>query len=170
MRCQRARGILWRWRENNKRIPAEDTRRSQVLPWHGSAEDVDRFHEKPVFFLDSDYDHIRSRNFVENLLKRNKEWLFRFVIDPDVESTNNRAERALRPSVIYRKVSGGTRSTRGSEAYARLHSIFYTTKLRKKNILKEVPDRLNRKDPHPGWWVHSTDQLLKNNYGDYLLL
>ena len=39
-----------------------------------------------------------------------EDWLFNFVINPDVEPTNNRAERALRPSVIYRKISGGSRS------------------------------------------------------------
>ena len=88
---------------------------------------------------------------MENLLKRKKEWLFRFVIDPEVEPTNNRAERALRPAVIDRKVSGGTRSSKGSKAYETLHSVFYTRKLRKKSILKDVPSAIDRKRrPHPG--------------------
>ncbi len=117
---------------------------------HGTGEDVGRIHEKLVFLLERDYTHSRSRKFVDNLLKRNKEWLFRFVIDPNVESTNNRAERALRPSVIYRKVSGGSRSDRGSEAYARLHSVFYTQKLRKKSVIRDIPDIINRKESHPG--------------------
>ena len=42
---------------------------------------------------------------MDNLLKRKKEWLFKFVTDPEGEPTNNRAERALRPSVMYRKSS-----------------------------------------------------------------
>ncbi len=117
---------------------------------HGTMEDVEKLHHKLVFLLDSDYDHSRSRKFADNLLKRRKEWLFRFVMDPDVEPINNRAERALRPAVIYRKVSGGTRSHRGSVAYERIHSVFYTTKLRKKSFLRDVPDMLDRKDPHPG--------------------
>ena len=33
---------------------------------------------------------------------------------PEVESTNNGAERASRSSVIYRKVSGGSRTDRGA--------------------------------------------------------
>ncbi len=113
-------------------------------------EDVSTLHEKLIFLLEMDYDHSRSSKFVDNLLKRRKEWLFRFVMDPDVESTNNRAERALRSSVIMRKVSGGTRSNRGSKAYARLSSIFYTQKLRKKSILREVPLMIERKNPKPG--------------------
>ncbi len=72
------------------------------------------------------------------------------MIDPEVEPTNNRAERALRPSVIYRKVSGGTRSSRGSEAYDRLFSIFYTQKLRKKNFIRDIQALITRKVLHPG--------------------
>ena len=74
---------------------------------------------------------------------------FRFVIDSEVESTNNRAVRALRPSVIYRKVSGGPRSSCGSETYDTLFLIFYTQKLRKKNFIRDVPQLITRKMLHP---------------------
>jgi hypothetical protein len=117
---------------------------------HGSRGDVDHLYERLTFLLDTGYEHIRTRKFVDNLLRRKKEWLFRFVIDPEVEPTNNRAERALRPSVIYRKVSGGTRSSRGSEAYDRLFSIFYTQKLRKRSFIRDVPQLITRKEIHPG--------------------
>jgi hypothetical protein len=39
---------------------------------------------------------------------------FTFVRDPAVPPTNNAAERTLRPLVIARKVSGGTRSAQAS--------------------------------------------------------
>ena len=39
---------------------------------------------------------------------------------------NNAAERAIRPAVIARKVSGGTRSARGSKAKSVLMSLFGT--------------------------------------------
>ena len=116
----------------------------------GTREDVDHLHEKLTFLLDRDYAHRRSGKFVDNLLRRRRDWLFRFVVDPEVESTNNRAERALRPAVIYRKVTGGSRSDRGAEAYATLSSIFYTQKLRKKSIIRDVPALINRKETHPG--------------------
>ncbi|MGC8516094.1 MAG: IS66 family transposase [Thermoplasmata archaeon] len=48
--------------------------------------------------LDSSNEHRRSRKFVENLMKPRKERFFNFVMNPDVENTNNRAERGLRPS------------------------------------------------------------------------
>ena len=77
-------------------------------------QDVENLYHKLVFLLDTDYEHKRSRRVVDNLLKRKKEWLLGFVMNPDVEPTNNRAERALRSSVIYRKVSGRSRSERGA--------------------------------------------------------
>jgi len=40
-----------------------------------------------------------------------------------VPAHNNASERALRPSVIHRKVTGGFRSTWGANAYAALASV-----------------------------------------------
>ncbi|MGC8562107.1 MAG: IS66 family transposase [Thermoplasmata archaeon] len=117
---------------------------------NGTSEDIDELYQRLVFLLDTGYEHLRTRKFVDNLLKRKREWLFRFVVDSNVEPTNNRAERALRPSVIYRKVSGGTRSPRGSEAYDRLFSIFYTQKLRRRNFIRDVPKLITRRETHPG--------------------
>jgi hypothetical protein len=52
--------------------------------------------------------------------------LFIFVQYPGVPSENNAAERAIRPVVISRKVSGGTRSSRGSDTMSVLRSLFET--------------------------------------------
>jgi hypothetical protein len=43
--------------------------------------------------------------------------LVRFLDEPGVEPTNNRAERALRPAVIARKVSQCTKTARGTRAF-----------------------------------------------------
>lgn len=60
------------------------------------------------------------------------------------------AERSLRPAVIYRKTSGGSRSGLGADAYARLHSIFYATKIRKKSFIRDIPGMMASRKPHPG--------------------
>ena len=60
---------------------------------------------------------------MRNLLRRKRDDLFRFVIDRSVEPTNNRAERAIRPIVTYRKVSGGSRSEKGARNFARVYSV-----------------------------------------------
>ncbi len=52
--------------------------------------------------------------------------LFTFVRDPRVPPDNNAAERALRPLVVARKISGGTRSPQGSRDRMALASLFGT--------------------------------------------
>ena len=59
--------------------------------------------------------------------------LFVFVGDPRVPATNNAAERAVRPTVISRKISGGTRSQEGSKTKAALASLFGTWAVRGEN-------------------------------------
>jgi len=59
--------------------------------------------------------------------------LLRFLHDPEqVEPTNNRAERALRPAVIARKVSHGSHNEAGAEAFSTLVSVLQT--LRKRGV------------------------------------
>jgi len=52
--------------------------------------------------------------------------LFVFVVAPEVPPDNNQAERDLRHLVTSRKISGGTRSMRGSETKMTLASVFGT--------------------------------------------
>lgn len=52
--------------------------------------------------------------------------LLRFLDDPGVEPTNNRAERALRPAVIARKVSQCSKTWEGAEAFAAFTSVVRT--------------------------------------------
>ncbi len=53
--------------------------------------------------------------------------LFSFLVDPDLDATNWRAEQAIRPAVITRKVcGGGNRSRRGADTQQVLASILRT--------------------------------------------
>lgn len=52
--------------------------------------------------------------------------LLTFVADPAVPADNNAAERNLRPMVVQRKISGGTRSPQGSSTVMTLASLFGT--------------------------------------------
>jgi len=54
------------------------------------------------------------------------EELFTFVQYPEAPSHNNDAERAIRPAVIGRKISGGTRSPKGTKTKTTLTSLFAT--------------------------------------------
>lgn len=63
--------------------------------------------------------------------------LFAFVADARVPSTNNAAERSLRPLVIARKISGGSRSTQGSQTRMMLQSLVATWEVRGLDPLTE---------------------------------
>lgn len=52
--------------------------------------------------------------------------LLRFLDDPCIPPTNNRAERALRPAVIARKVSHCSKNDAGAEAFAAFTSVLTT--------------------------------------------
>ena len=55
--------------------------------------------------------------------------LFTFVAEPRAKADNNAAERSLRPTVVSRKISGGTRSPEGSNTKSVLASLFGTWRL-----------------------------------------
>ena len=59
-------------------------------------------------------------------LHRYESELFTFVRTPGVPATNNAAERAVRPMVITRKISGGSRSSTGSRVRCDLATPFST--------------------------------------------
>jgi len=63
-----------------------------------------------------------------------REWLWTFVDEPGIEPTNNTAERALRPAVIYRKLSFGTQSQAGSRFIERMLTVSETCRLQERSI------------------------------------
>lgn len=76
------------------------------------------------------------RTLAKRLLRHQNE-LFQFVSHPLVPADNNLAERALRPLVVQRKISGGSRSEVGSKTRMQLASLFETWQARKLNPLLE---------------------------------
>jgi transposase len=63
-------------------------------------------------------------------LSKNRRHLFTFLRQPEVDATNWRAEQALRPAVVNRKVWGGNRTWAGARAQSVLMSVLQTAKLR----------------------------------------
>jgi hypothetical protein len=59
-------------------------------------------------------------------LLRHEEELFQFVLIDGLSADNNLAERAIRPLVVIRKVSGGSRSAAGTKTRMALASLFQT--------------------------------------------
>ena len=66
--------------------------------------------------------------------------LLRFLDDPSIEPTNNRAERALRGAVIARKVSHCSKNEEGADAFSAFTSVIRT--LERNDDDQSVVDRL----------------------------
>jgi len=84
--------------------------------------------------LEKEIQRLLKRSFSgigANLLARYRKYrnsLFVFLDRRDVPAHNNACERALRPSVIHRKVMGSFRSDWGPQAYAALATVLNTAK------------------------------------------
>ena len=91
-------------------------------------------YERQVAILEKRLEHLLRQTFRGvglNLLKRYRKYrdsLFVFLHRSDVPAHNNACERALRPSVIHRKVMGSFRSEWGAQSYAALATVLNTAK------------------------------------------
>lgn len=81
--------------------------------------------------------HPKTINLRDRLLdvQRDAKRLFTFLSRPGMPPTNNHAERALRGPVISRKISFGSRSNRGADAFALLASLLGTAKRQERSPL-----------------------------------
>ena len=77
------------------------------------------------------------------------EWtaLFTFLSNPAVDATNWRAEQAIRPAVVTRKVCGGNRSWKGAETQHALASVIRTATQRQCNPHDVISDLLRSPEP-----------------------
>lgn len=96
---------------------ADEAERRQVID--------DHLTERIELLREQAHPHDECRKLV-NHLYNNRLILFRFLADPDVDATSWRAEQAVRPSTVTRKVCGGNRTDRGAETQSRMMTLFRT--------------------------------------------
>lgn len=78
--------------------------------------------------------HPTAEAFRKRLLGKEKNLCFAFLRHAGVPPTNNHAEQSIRPMVIMRKTSFGTRSPRGSQRLGIIKSLVQTAKRQRKDI------------------------------------
>lgn len=98
-------------------------------------------------------DHLRDRKLPDadnqrllNELGRHHDAgnLVRFLDDPTLEPTNNRAERALRPAVIARKVSHCSKNEAGARTFEAFKSVTQTLKQTGRSVVDGLYDLFRR--------------------------
>ena len=82
-------------------------------------------------------------------LLRHEDELFQFVLVEGLAADNNLAERSIRPMVVGRKISGGTRSRDGTAVRMALASLFETWQARGLNPFTECTRLLQKPAPAP---------------------
>jgi transposase len=100
--------------------------------WRGHRLNVDELAEAGLI-LSCELERVASGHFTsrpnrrlaKHILKHGMHW-FWFLIDPKIDATNFRAEQAIRPAIVNRKVWGGNREPAGTRAQARLTSVLVT--------------------------------------------
>jgi transposase len=73
-------------------------------------------------------------------LWKQRDHLFTFLDHPQVDATNNLAERQLRPAVIARKISCGNKTAKGARAWEILASVAATCTQQMKSFAKLISE------------------------------
>jgi transposase len=82
-------------------------------------------------------------------LKRHKHEVLRFLHNPIVPFTNNEAERDLRMMKCKQKISGGFRSFKGAQYFARIRGFISTARKQEWNILDAIRNIFTSELPYP---------------------
>ena len=75
---------------------------------------------------------------LQRIIKRFRQNLFVFVTNRDIPPTNNGSEQALRPCVVFRKVTNCFRSQWGAQLYANVRSVVETARRRSIDALQAI--------------------------------
>jgi transposase len=88
-------------------------------------------------------------------LEREMGFLWTFVVEDGVEPTNNRAERALRFAVLWRKIMQATYNDKGDRWVERILSVRETCRLRGRPTFPVLVDAVacyfNGRHPDVSW-------------------
>ncbi len=75
---------------------------------------------------------------LQRIIKRFRQNLFVFVTNRNIPPTNNGSEQALRPCVVFRKVTNCFRSQWGAQLYANVRSVVETARRRSIGALQAI--------------------------------
>lgn len=79
---------------------------------------------------------------VQTRIKNQGNNLLTALLYPNAPLTNNLAERQIRPAVVVRKISGGSRSNVGAETFATNFSVIQTIRMRNQHLIPTLQNLL----------------------------
>jgi len=127
-------------------LALRDRRDEGQLSSHGLAVAVGRLESR----LDRMLRWIKTHGDNERLAKhlaKHRHQLFTFLKVPGIDATNYRAEQAMRPAAVNRKVWGGNRTAAGAHAQSVLMTVLRTTRQQLRDTLRFMTDILCGRRP-----------------------
>ena len=101
-------------------------------------------HLRPRFLKDED-----NQRLLDGIgLQHDRGRVLLFLHDPTIEPTNNRGGRTLRPAVMVRKLSHGSRNERGAEAFAGFTRVIQTVAKKRNCSIIDALQNLFRSKSH----------------------
>ncbi len=112
-------------------------RRQSTMAAPAYARQVKSIETRLVNLSQKIWDDDEAQRLAKRLRKYNDR-LTTCLHDPNVDGTNNAAERALRPAVVMRKITGGSRSESGAQAWAVLASVMRTAEQQGHDVVQTL--------------------------------
>jgi len=122
-------------------LALRDRRNEGQLSPRGLAVAVGRLQNRLHRMLYWTRANANNERFAKHLYKHRGQ-LFTFLKVPGVDATNYRAEQAMRPAAVNRKVWGGNRTKAGAHAQSVLMTVLYTARQQARDSLALVADIL----------------------------
>lgn len=126
---------LTRLLRDSLRLKQRITDRTTAIPQETYDRLLERIHNRLSELCLASYQTHDCQRLSKRLNKHSHQ-LFTFLQEMDVDSNNNRAERAIRPAVVTRKISGGNRSPVGASALSIITSIIQTCKQQRRDFVE----------------------------------
>ena len=138
-----------------RRVVAELQRLVHWATAPPTAGEVQTWYARVVHLLDHYGPRRDEAGTLARTLEREMGSLWTFVVEEGVEPTNNRAERALRFAVLWRKLMHGTYNAKGDRWIERILSVRETCRLRGRPTFLVLVDAVtcyfNGQQPDVSW-------------------
>ncbi len=109
-------------------------RRRDKLTAKGFIRSIERIKASFLSRMRRPPNHKLAKKLAKRFKGKAAENYFRFLSEPDVEPTNNGTERQIRPMVIDRRITQGTRGDAGMRWCERIWTIIATCKKQQRNV------------------------------------
>jgi transposase len=129
-----------------KALEIRDRRDTQKIQPATARRWADKLKKQMRLLVEPIKTHAANERLAEHLWNHLGQ-LFTFLRHPDIDATNYRAEQAIRPAVVNRKVWGGNRTEAGAVAQSILMSVLFTGKCQDRDSMEFISQVL-RALPH----------------------